>query len=182
MKIRRGFTPYQILKDSLFTVCNFRRKDLLSFRDTNRKFGTGFTLVEIMIVVAIVMTLATLAISSVLRARHNANEMTAVTSCRTIVTAAQNFYANSYPHAYPSNLSDLVSPISDPPYIDSVLASGTRQGYRFIYVLIDSESFRLNADPVVPGKTGTRHFFADETGVIKANATGQAGVDDPVVQ
>ena len=78
------------------------------------KRSRGFTLVEIMIVVAIVMTLATLAISSVLRARHNANELAAVASCRAIVTAAQNFYASSYPHTYPRDLSDLVPPVSSP--------------------------------------------------------------------
>jgi len=142
----------------------------------------GFTLVEIMIVVAIIMTLATLAISSVLRSRHNANEVAAIASCRTIGTAAQSFYANNFPHAYPSGLSDLVSPISVPPYIDSVLASGTKQGYNFTYNSVTSESFTLNSDPVVSGRTGSRHFFVDETNVIKANSAAQAGSNDPVVQ
>jgi len=146
------------------------------------KTRTGFTLIEIIIVVAIVMTLATLAISSVLRARHNANEMAAVASCRTLVTACQNFYAASYPHVYPSGLLDMVLPVSNPPYIDSVLASGTKQGYSFTYALVDSESFTFNAAPVSPGKTGSRYFFADEGGAIKANATGQAGPDDAAVQ
>ncbi|MFH1853861.1 MAG: type II secretion system protein [Candidatus Omnitrophota bacterium] len=149
---------------------------------TGRRVAKGFTLVEIMIVVAIVMTLATLAISSVLRARQNANEMAAVVACRTVVTATQNFYANSYPHAYPSSLSDLVPPISDPPYIDSVLASGTKQGYNFIYNRVNSESFALNANPTVIGKTGSRYFYADETSVIKANSSGPAGPSDPVVE
>jgi type II secretory pathway pseudopilin PulG len=142
----------------------------------------GFTLVEIMIVVAIIMTLATLAISSVLRARHNANEMAAVASCRTIATATQNYYANSYPHTYPSALSDLVLPNSNPPYIDSVLASGTKQGYGFTYTFVNTESFTVHADPTTPGKTGTRHFFTDETNIIKANATGQASASDPVIE
>ena len=143
---------------------------------------TGFTLVEIMIAVAIVMTLAALAFSSVLRARQNANEMAAVASCRTIATTAQNFYANSYPHVYPSALQDFVLPDSDPSYIDSVLASGTKQGYGFTYNRIDSETFTLNANPTNPGKTGSRYFFVDETGVIKANATGQATVGDPAIE
>lgn len=142
----------------------------------------GFTLVEIMIVVAIVMTLATLAISSVLRARLNANEMAAVASCRAIVTAAQNFYSNSYPHAYPNSLSDLIAPVSVPPYIDSVLGSGTKQGYLFAYNRVDSEGFTLNASPAVPDRTGSRYFYADETSIIKASSTGQAGPDDPAVE
>lgn len=146
------------------------------------KTRCGFTLIEIIIVVAILMTLATLAISSVLRARHNTNEMAAVASCRTSVTACQNFYAASYPHVYPSELLDLVLPVSNPPYIDSILASGTKQGYNFTYALVDSESFTFNAAPVSPGKTGSRYFFADESGIIRANATGPAGPDDPIVQ
>lgn len=128
------------------------------------------------------MTLATLAISSLLRARHNANEIAAVASCRTIVSAAQNFYASSSPHSYPSSLSDLVPPISNPPYIDSVLVSGTKQGYRFTYTLINSEAFTLGGEPTVSGKTGTRYFFSDETNVIRANTTGPASTDDPAVE
>ncbi len=143
---------------------------------------TGFTLVEIMIVLAIVMTLATLVVSSVLRARHNANEVAAVAACKTIVTACQTFYANTLPHTYPAALSDLISPASNPPYIDSVLASGTKQGYNFTYAFIDAESFTLNADPSVSGKTGTRHFFVNESGVIKANSNGQANAADPAVE
>ena len=142
----------------------------------------GFTLVEIIIVVAIVMTLATLVVSSVLRARNNANEVAAVAACKTVITACQNFYANALPHTYPAGLSDLITPASNPPYIDSVLASGTKQGYQFTYELIDGESFTLNADPVVSGKTGTRHFFVDESGIIKANHDAQAGSADPAVE
>ena len=142
----------------------------------------GFTLVEIMIVVAIVMTLATLVVSSVLRARHNANEMAAIAAFKTAITACQNFYANTLPHTYPQGLSDLIAPVSNPPYIDSVLASGTKQGYSFTYNFIDSESFTLNADPAVSGKTGTRHFFADESGIIKANSSAQANAADPAVE
>lgn len=142
----------------------------------------GFTLIEMMVVIAILMTLATLVVSSVLRARHNANELAAVASCRTISTACQNFYTNTLPHTYPSNLTDLISPVSVPSYIDSLLASGTKQGYTFTYSLIGSESYTLNADPAVPGKTGTRHFFVNEAGVIKANASGAAGPNDPAVE
>jgi len=142
----------------------------------------GFTLVEIMIVLAIVMTLATLVVSSVLRARHNANEVAAVAACKTIATACQNFYTNTFPHTYPAVLSDLTSPASNPPYIDSVLAGGVKQGYNFTYVFIDAEGFTLNADPGVPGKTGTRHFFVDESGIIKANRDGQASSADPAVE
>lgn len=146
------------------------------------KSKRGFTLVEIMIVVAIVMILATLVVSSVLRARHNANEVAVVAACKTVTTACQNFYANAIPHTYPTALTDLIAPVSNPPYIDSVLASGTKQGYIFTYEFIDAESFTLNADPAFSGKTGTRHFYVDELGIIKANHGGQASSADPAVE
>lgn len=146
------------------------------------EFVTGFTLVEIMVVVVIITTLATLAISSILRARQNANEMGAIASCRSIVAACQNFYASNLPHTYPANLWDLGTPNSVPPYIDNVLASGAKQGYNFTYNFVDAESFTLNADPTAPGKTGTRHFYVDETNVIRANPDGPAGPGDTVVE
>ncbi|MBU1061256.1 MAG: prepilin-type N-terminal cleavage/methylation domain-containing protein [Candidatus Omnitrophica bacterium] len=180
MKTKSGFTPFQILINNKVTLVDIVK--FLFKRKRPEGFGTGFTLIEIIIVVAIVVTLATLAIPNVLRARHNANEMAAVASCRVVVTAAQNFYANATPHTYPGSFSDFVAPISDPPYIDDVLASGTKQGYNFTYTFIDTESFTLHADPVVDGKTGTRHFYADEVSVIKANPTAIAGPDDPVVE
>lgn len=142
---------------------------------------SGFTLIEIMIVVAIITAMAALAISSMLRARHNANEAAAIAATRTILNGIQNYYVNSLPHAYPNSLADLATPTSNPPYIDSVLASGTKQGYTFTYNLINSETFTLNAEPVYLGKTGTRRFYADETGVIRANQTGQAGPNDPPI-
>jgi len=146
------------------------------------KMNKGFTLVEIMVVLAVVMTLATLAISSVLRARQNSNEVAAIVACKTIVTASQSYYANTLPHTYPRDLTALIAPASNPPYIDNVLASGAKQGYNFTYAFIDSESFTLNADPGISGKTGTRRFFVDESGVIRANNNTQAGPADPVVE
>ena len=147
-----------------------------------RQRQKAFTLIEIMVVVAIVATLAALAVSSMLRSRMNANELGAIAGCRTIATGSQNFYNNNNPHTYPSALSDLTSPASTPAYIDSVLASGTRQGYTYTYVLVDAEHFLLNADPVSPGTTGTRHFFVDQTGVLRANAAVAATETDPPVE
>jgi len=142
----------------------------------------GFTLVEVMIVIAIISTLAVLAISSMLRSRMNANEMAAIASLRTISNGAQNFYAQASPHTYPAALSELGTPTSIPPYVDSLLAGGARQGYTFVYARTDADHYTCRANPNTPGRTGNRYFYVDETGRTTANATGPAGPTDPLVE
>ena len=125
----------------------------------------GFTLVEIMIVVGILALLATMAISSFLRSRLTTNETVAIRSVRTLSTAIENYRADQTPITYPSVLTDL-SDVT-PPYIDSVLASGTKQGYTYSYESTAGNSYSLTASPEESGITGSRIFFVDETGVIR---------------
>lgn len=142
----------------------------------------AFTLVEIMVVVSIIALLAGLSISMMLRNRVNANEVVAITSCKTIESACQSYYANVLPHRYPDSLQTLgTSGPSGPSYIDSALASGSKAGYLYVYQLTTQVSFTLNANPQVPGRTGDRYFYCDETGRITASKTGPAGPGDPGV-
>lgn len=143
----------------------------------------GFTLVEIMIVIAIIATLAAIAIPSYLASRINANEASAIVSCRTIASACQAYYVNTIPHAYPNSLGDLVAPTSDPPYIDSVLAvRQQKSGYGFIYELTGPETFNVYGEPTSPSLTGRRYFYINETGVISAKAGARAGSSDPAIE
>lgn len=145
--------------------------------------AAGFTLVEIMIVIAIIATLAAIAVPIFLTSRINANEASAILSARTILSACQSYYTNTNPHTFPQSLENLVAPDSDPPYLDSILAvRKEKQGYRFDYVFGDSENFELNAEPTSPGMTGNRYFFSDETGIIKAKSGGKAGASDPPIE
>ena len=161
-----------------------------------RKGSKGFTLVEIMIVVAIIALIAAIAIPNLLRARHNANETAAIGNMKTLVDALESFRANQAPTTYPgagvtsggvavAGLAGLAN--TNPPYIDGVLAGGTRQGYTFTYtppaarvVAIGGQNFNvydtytLTATPVTVGTTGTRQFFVDQSGVIRVNDTGVA--------
>ena len=136
----------------------------------------GFTLVEIMIVVAIISLLAAIAIPNLLRARHNANEAAAIAALRTISTACESFRSAQTPTNYPANLAALGS--ATPPYIDNALAGATaaasaKQGYFYTYARVNNNQFTCTAAPAVSGTTGTRTFFVDETGVIRlTNAAG----------
>lgn len=142
----------------------------------------GFTLIEIMFTIAIIATLALLAIPNILRSRMNVNTLSAIPSLRMIVNGSQAFYAYTYPHTYPLELTDLVSPVSIPPYIDSVLAGGRKRGYDFTYQFIDSENFTIVADPINFGTTGGRHFFVDRTGVIRVTSEDRVATSsDPAV-
>lgn len=108
------------------------------------KIKKGFTLIEIIIVIAIISLLATFAIPQMLRSRMNANELGAIAALRTISDACQAYYNAVVPHTYPSALTDLTYPNSNPSYIDPALAnavnaSSSKQGYYFTYTLIDSD-------------------------------------------
>ena len=86
----------------------------------------GFTLVEIMIVVAIIALLAAIAIPNLLRARHNANETAAIGAMHSFVASMESYRAAQTPPSYPADLTDLSD--ADPPYSPASLTDGTNPG------------------------------------------------------
>ena len=148
----------------------------------------GFSLIELLIVVAIILIIAAIAIPNLLRSRIAANETSAVGSLRAINTACL-MYSTAY-GGYPPSLASLGPPgtggsasATNADLIDSVLASGTKSGYAFVYLAVDAngdgkmDTYTVVAEPVTRGTTGQRGFFTDQTGVTRADPTGTASAN-----
>jgi type IV pilus assembly protein PilA len=162
-----------------------------------RSKQTGFSLIELLIVVSVILVIAAIAIPNLLRSRMAANESSAVASLRSINTS-EVVYQSSYGPGYAPKLTNLadggvpancltpaVPTATSSCLIDSVLASGTKSGYNFTYAPVSSgaaiSSYSVNGDPTVSGASGQRHFFTDETLVIRANPIATATNGDPAL-
>ncbi|MBU1872013.1 MAG: prepilin-type N-terminal cleavage/methylation domain-containing protein [Candidatus Omnitrophica bacterium] len=123
----------------------------------------GFTLVEIMIVVAIIALLAAIAIPNLLRARVNASESNAQATLRTISTACESFAAANNGN-YPTAFADMTGAV--PPYLNEDYTAAARQGYNFACGTIGVAGYSCTGTPVTCNTTGTRTFTITTGGVL----------------
>ena len=132
----------------------------------------GFTLIELMIVIAIIAIIAAIAIPNLLAAKASGNEASAKSSLRTLVTTSEQFRTSQ--GDYPTSLTVL----NTAGYIDSSLSSGTKSDYVFIYASTPGSGvWSCTASPTTFGSTGSVHFFVDQSGVIRFDTTAGGGGD-----
>ncbi|MDP2943662.1 MAG: prepilin-type N-terminal cleavage/methylation domain-containing protein [Candidatus Omnitrophota bacterium] len=124
----------------------------------------GFTLVEIMIVVAIIALLAAIAIPNLLRARITANDSAAQATLRTISTALET-YAAATNGLYPTAETQLTAPPSGPPYLNQPYDGKTVQGYVYT-VTSTAAGYTATATCMNKGVTGSKTNYQITTGGV----------------
>lgn len=141
----------------------------------------GFSLIELLIVVAIILVMAAIAVPNYLRSRMAANETSAAESLRTINTSVITYATTYVTVGNPPTLLALggAMPCTPSPasacLLDEVLSAGTKSGYTFGYTgdgLTPSVSYKVTATPLSLGFSGQRMFCTDESSVIRYQPSG----------
>ena len=165
----------------------------LKYAQGDRQKSAGFSLIELLIVVAIILIIAAIAIPNMLRAKIAANQSAAVENCRS-VTSAEVLYYTTFNIGFAPTLGALGGPTtgaptsSDAQLIDESLSTtGVKSGYSFTYTPLSLDAsgayqdYSLNADPMTPNITGVNHYYTDEPSVIHVSAIGIASINDPPI-
>jgi type IV pilus assembly protein PilA len=137
-----------------------------------------------------ILIIAAIAIPNLLRARMAANEASAAGTLRTYNIALVNYATKCQNIGFPGSVQNLGPGSGDcegANLVGAVLAApdATKSGYRFFYSPGPADnlghlvSYTITADPITDDTTGTRHFFTDESGVIRTSRGAPATADSP---
>jgi type IV pilus assembly protein PilA len=150
----------------------------------------GFSLIELLIVVAIILIIAAIAVPSFLHSRIAANEAAAAAAVR-IVNTAQVSYNSAYPTAgFASSLAVLGGASCSAPsstgacLIDQVLAAGQRSGYSFALSNVSgtpASSYNVIASPILSNYSGVRNFCSFEDAVLRASMAAITTCDASII-
>ena len=151
-----------------------------------QKWQRGVSVVEVVVLIAILLVVAAIAIPNLLHSNLSEDESSTVASLRALNAACAN-YSMLY-GGYPGSLSNLgpgdAANSTSAALIDAALASGTKSGYVFTYTAgaigIGGNvlSYSITANPGAPGR---RRFFTDQSGVIRARTSGAADANSAPV-
>lgn len=161
------------------------------------KAQSGFSLIELLIVVAIILIIAAIAIPNLLRSRQSANQAAAVANVRTITTAAVSYWV-TYSNEYPPSLASLGGAVAPATcnqaiLIDEVISAAPSQknGYQYAYVGEQGNvanppvgctpgfnGYVISAVPLTKGTTGLISYCSTEPGIIHYDSAGGAIPDE----
>ncbi len=153
-----------------------------------RLLSRGFSLIELLIVIAIILIIAAIAMPKLTKARMFAYEMAAIRTLHTINTA-QTQYFSTYGR-YATSLAELGPPAGGgtaataaaADLITGDLALGVKSGY--VFTMVGSpHGYTANANPQVYNTTGTRSFYTDQSTVIREHLGNEpASANDPEIK
>jgi len=138
----------------------------------NLRNRRGFSLIELLIVIAIILIIITIAVPNLTRARMHAQETAAIAAIKTLHTAQVQYYSTY--GKYAASLAELGPPASGAASASSAdiigndLANGLKQGYRFTLTGTPG-GYVINANPDAFGNSGSKTFYSDQSMVIKVN-------------
>jgi type IV pilus assembly protein PilA len=157
-----------------------------------KRRNKGFSLIELLIVVTIILIISAIAIPNLMRSKMSANETAAVGALKALTESAV-MYSNSY-GGFPHSISNLgpsgagpASSSATADLIDSTLATGVKSGYKFTFTVLATDpagnvvSYAITAVPVTAGSTGQKSFYTDQSGTIRVSSSGAADSSSPPI-
>jgi type IV pilus assembly protein PilA len=174
-----------------------RKNSICSMRGADRGTGpNGFTLMELLIVIAIILILMLMAIPTIGSLKKSANETSAKQSMRAIAQAEMQYESTFPANGYACSLQALGGdPSAGPPsataaqILQNDLASGVKSGYLFSVgsctkVTLNGTDrytgYQVTAVPQTVGKTGDRGYCSDQFGTIKQDPAGGTNCTQPI--